>query len=592
MAENTTGNWRTDTSHIGKHCSKGNDCRQLVQGGALSICFVAHWACGYNPGESPSITSSREMLPYGGYIMVCFQRTRKLAPLSVVLLLALGLRLWNINFGLPYLYHPDEPRYINTALHLFQTGNIDPHAIRELSINSFVYVVNALAYGGYFLAGKILGVFASPDAITPLEMVVMASGRAPFPSLVLYSRLLTMLFGLGAILLLYGVGRDFAQSELAGILAALGLAVSPGNVLHSKFVVGDEMVVFFVCLSLWAAIRIAERGKSSDYLLAGAAFGFALSAKLTGAIVLLPIGLAHLFRYRLRAFHQRRIYMAGIAALVAFVATTPFVLVDPFKVYADWQSESFHYGSSHAGIEGDTIAWYLRYLWEVEGPVTLLGLLGLLLALYRRSSLTIILGSLLVAYVAIVGTVPVRNDRTILPILPLLLLFAAYLAAELWHRAQTWRSPFRLLALSALVVVAASALGWPLQRSIQKNVEIGSTDGRALAQVWIAENLPHGAKVAVESYSPFVDPALYQVQGFYQITHHAPEWYVDEGFDYLIFSQGMFGRFFREPDRYALEMSQYQRFFEEFTLIEQFEDSGYSLTFVDGGYEVRIYSLP
>src|SRR5688572_23346888 len=36
--------------------------------------------------------------------------------LPAVFILALGLRLWGITFGLPDLYHPDEPQHVLQAL--------------------------------------------------------------------------------------------------------------------------------------------------------------------------------------------------------------------------------------------------------------------------------------------------------------------------------------------------------------------------------------------------------------------------------------------------------------------------------------------
>jgi len=61
-----------------------------------------------------------------------------------------------------------------------------------------------------------------------------------------------------------------------------------------------------------------------------------------------------------------------------------------------------------------------------------------------------------------------------------------------------------------------------------------------------------------------------------------PDWYTANGFEYLIFGQGMFGRFYREPDRYSNEVSQYEDLFRAFDMVR---------TFTDGGYEVRIYHV-
>jgi hypothetical protein len=66
------------------------------------------------------------------------------------------------------------------------------------------------------------------------------------------------------------------------------------------------------------------------------------------------------------------------------------------------------------------------------------------------------------------------------------------------------------------------------------------------------------------------------------MIYHAPEWYVEKGFEYLVFSEGMYGRFYREPQRYRGEVAQYDSFFSRFPLVKTFDDSG---------LEVRIYRV-
>ena len=47
--------------------------------------------------------------------------------------------------------------------------------------------------------------------------------------------------------------------------------------------------------------------------------------------------------------------------------------------------------------------------------------------------------------------------------------------------------------------------------------------------------------IAIESYAPWVDPEAV-VQGLYRLTEHPPEWFVNEGYDYVVFSQRTVGR--------------------------------------------------
>jgi hypothetical protein len=63
---------------------------------------------------------------------------------------------------------------------------------------------------------------------------------------------------------------------------------------------------------------------------------------------------------------------------------------------------------------------------------------------------------------------------------------------------------------------------------------------------------------------------------------HDPEWYSEQGFDYLIFSQGMYGRFYQEPQRYGSQVSEYDKLFGRFQSVRLFKD---------GGYEVRVYRV-
>jgi hypothetical protein len=113
--------------------------------------------------------------------------------------------------------------------------------------------------------------------------------------------------------------------------------------------------------------------------------------------------------------------------------------------------------------------------------------------------------------------------------------------------------------------------------------ELHTVDSRETARVWIEDNLPPGSRIAVESYSPFVDPNRFAVQGIGQMFDHPPDWYQDQGLEYLVFSQGMFGRFLQEPGKYPDQVAAYDQLFETFELVR---------TFTDGGYEVRIYRIP
>lgn len=98
--------------------------------------------------------------------------------------------------------------------------------------------------------------------------------------------------------------------------------------------------------------------------------------------------------------------------------------------------------------------------------------------------------------------------------------------------------------------------------------------------MWIESNLPRGARIAQESYTPYLEPHHFVVEGVFGIADRPLEWYTQNGFEYLIFSQGTYGRFFAEPGRFPDWIERYNQFFSRLRLIQLFDD---------GNYEIRIY---
>jgi hypothetical protein len=72
--------------------------------------------------------------------------------LVTILLIAILLRLWGIDFGLPYMYHPDEPNPIEIAQRMIKTGDLNPHWFLKPSV--LIYL-NALLYLPYYAFGKL-----------------------------------------------------------------------------------------------------------------------------------------------------------------------------------------------------------------------------------------------------------------------------------------------------------------------------------------------------------------------------------------------------------------------------------------------------
>jgi len=499
------------------------------------------------------------------------------AVLALVVLAA-SLRLWGAFADLPYIQHPDEPAYIARALHIFQTRDLNPHFFNYPSL--FLYA-NALAYIPYYWVGRVAGVFQSPqDIATPIALI-MGTAFAPLPSVAMVGRSVSILLGSASVALTYLVGQRLTGRPSVGLLAALMLAISPANVTHSRHITPDTYVVFWHLLTLLLSLYLLQPGRPWHYVLAGVLAGFSASSKYNGGLIIVCVVAAHFLRCGWRGFGDWKLYAALAASGLGFVLTTPFAVLDFPAFWRDMQFELQHYATGHDGMEGNALRWYLAYLWRFEGVAALLAGVQIFRGLARRSAVTALLAAFAVGYFAWISTYVVRNDRTILPLTPFLFILASILVVDLLrHSRVRGRQPSAAgWRLAAMVVVGCVCL-LPWRPAVTTTLSLLVIDSRTTSRNWIETHLAPGSKIALESYSPFVRPDRFEVHSVIRLIDHTPDWYIDNDFDYLIASEGMFGRYFGNPDQYREEVASYEALGAAFVPVQEFND---------GDYEIRIY---
>jgi 4-amino-4-deoxy-L-arabinose transferase-like glycosyltransferase len=502
------------------------------------------------------------------------------AIMALVLLLSALLRAWALAYDLPYIYHPDEPVYIAMSQRIFVTGDLNPHFFNYPTL--FFYI-NALAYAPFFVLGRLAGILQSPSDILAPVSLAMGVTQAQMPSAVLLGRVVTACFGVGTVGLVYLVGKQIASRTAVGILAALAVAVSPVNISNSRLITPDTFVTFFIVAALLASVLVYQQGKTWQYILAGVCVGLAASSKYNGGLIVLALLLAHFLRHGKAALRQPTLYLALLFCGAGFLVATPFAVLDPSKFLNDLRFETLHYSTGHAGMEGESLQWYLSYMWNSSGLLYILAVLGILYGSFSHLKETSLLSVFPVAYFVLISSLVVRNDRTFLPLTPALFLLAAWFLVDLFGNWRAMRSKsLRRILLTAIASLAVVALAQPLLKTVADTNRLVTPNSRETARVWISDNLPPGARIALESYAPFVDPSRFAVQGIVRLIDHEAEWYSEQGFDFLVASQGMYGRFYQEPQRYGIEISQYDSLFRRFSPV---------MVFADGGYEVRVYGV-
>ena len=102
--------------------------------------------------------------------------------------------------------------------------------------------------------------------------------------------------------------------------------------------------------------------------------------------------------------------------------------------------------------------------------------------------------------------------HTILALSAFLFILAASLLGRLYELVPKLDSrTLRVVAVIALSLTTLTSLTIPAIATIQDNIQLGTTSSRETAGMWIEENLPRGATVAIEAYAPFEDPARFSL---------------------------------------------------------------------------------
>jgi 4-amino-4-deoxy-L-arabinose transferase-like glycosyltransferase len=508
-----------------------------------------------------------------------------------VLLVALALRLWGVEAGLPVIYHPDEPDYVRIAQRIFKVGDLNPHAFNYPSL--FFYL-NAIAYVPFYLVGKLFGVYDGRGEIAAPVSFLQGITTTVQPDTFMLGRLLTVAFGVGSVALVYVIGRQLLGSRWVGLLAALLMAVSVSNVTNSRLITPDAFLVFFILFAFWGAVQVFRHGELRHYIVAGIGIGLVGGTKYNGVLIATTLIAAHFMcinssRHGWRRVLDYRLYLAGAISAVTFLVTTPFAVLDYPRFMADLRYEAQHYSTGHLGMEGETLGFYLGWFRNYEGVVVLLALVEIVRGLVLRLKPVILLSIFPVIYFLFINQFIVRNDRTLMPLLPFVYLLGASALASLasvglpWI-GEKWRAGARWVVASATATLLILTVAFPLEQALAvTSFRLQGIDSRQQAMRWIEANVPPGSGVAIEAYSPYVDPAKYAVTGVTRLAEHPVEWYIENDLDYLVFSKFTFQRIYNARDRFPEEAKRYDEMFGRFEQVKLFPH---------GDYEIRIYKIP
>jgi 4-amino-4-deoxy-L-arabinose transferase-like glycosyltransferase len=358
------------------------------------------------------------------------------AALGAILAGAAALRLVGIQYGLPYgsILNPDEQNVVPRAWRMTHGGGLDPHFFDWPTLVTYALAPFQAWHG-------------QPSYLT--------------------GRLVIVAFALAGVGAAWWLGSA-AYGTVAAVVAACVTAVDTTLVAYSHAAVTDVPLTTFVTLAL--VLLVTGRLE-----LAGVAIGIATAAKYPGALAGVPLVVV--------AWRQwRRLALSLAAAAVAFFVASPFVFLDAGSTWSALMRIQREHRRGWLGFEHDHWAGiaFSQRLWAGLGPVFVIAVAGLIVALVRRSTRAdIVLGVFVLAYFLSLLPLHSHFPRYVLPLVPPLGALAGR---------------FRALAPVTLLLLVV-----PLTWSIRDDTRLTKTDTRLVAARWISSHVPKGSTIAAES---------------------------------------------------------------------------------------------
>jgi len=476
--------------------------------------------------------------------------------ISLLGILAAGffVRVYGIDFGLPYIYHPDEPMIAERVISMLKSGNLNPGWFGWPSLYMYMQLP-------VYVLRFFYGVSKGGSAI-------IESYRAGY---YLWGRFTTACLGTLTVALTYTLGKKLLDRK-TGILAALFLAFSYLHVSSSHYITDDVPVTFFVVLTVLVCFWIVEKGEIKFYLLAGLLAGFAVATKYTGGLVILCIFFAYIFRLMKGKKEYERILYSLITLVCGFLIGVPYAIKEMPTFLGNVAGEIYEYSTlGHLSQEGTENWWYYSKYLSREGlgrGIFILSMAGLVLAALKSTEKRFLSILFLITYFLWVSSSKVRFPRALMPILPFFSLCSAFFMASLWAwlaKRELFKKKRGLVNLIFILLIVA-LLFFPVINTWSFSHNLTKTDPRTLTKEWVESNIPKGAIIVDEAEVP-LDKKNYNLRRL-PLGEKRLNWYYDEGVEYLIAS-GKYHRFEEEWRKYPHIVANYNEIFREVELIKE-----------------------
>jgi 4-amino-4-deoxy-L-arabinose transferase-like glycosyltransferase len=488
--------------------------------------------------------------------------------MAALFLFAFALRWYGISGSLPYVAHPDEPKVIDSAIHIVKSGDLNPHLYIWPSL--YIYV-QALLLKVHVVWGTLRGYYQGAASLPDVTHIfTLDSG------VYMWARTLAAFVGAITIPVLYRVGKEmFNDRRRVGLAAALMLAVSPLHVQYSHFALMDAPLGLVGIFVLWASYRLSRTPASNRPLLrdplfwqaslAGLLVGIATGTKYNGLYLGVVPLIALFMAWRRNRFTFSRGRLVGALVGMGLFASLGFVLCEPYMLL-DWP------------------AFYNGFTFQVQAYLPAENLDQVFASIQRHisdlaaSDMHFFMPAALGAFV-VLANAPVRNRFWLLVPFPVLYLLAMSRFSLTYVRNLIVVLPFLALLSGYVIDLVAMQLTtvtrgyasriedrrvwnvvrWgivgvalvfltmePLRISYNYSASMSDPDSRNLAWTWMQGKMREGYRFAAELHpwqvQEWPDVLAFDVENpgaTNELTARPAGWYALFGYDYVVLNSNL-----------------------------------------------------
>ena len=396
---------------------------------------------------------------------------REIQLILVIFLIGFYLRIQGIYNGLPYVLNPQESSNLLGVIAPFK--NVLKFNTVHLP-TLFVYLNSIIVY---------------ISSITIDLTSILLKVEAEPGSLYLPLRFLSVLFGVGSILIVYLIGSMF--SSIAGIIASGLLAVSFLHVKSSQLFLPFSPMTFFILISTFYALKASSENNENKKQFYNLSILFALisaSFNYFGIVSIVPILLVNLLN---KDFEK--VKSTFILFLLIFLTINPYFVLD---FIFSFKSHLQNYVKSFYNLRFSSYLLPIDYLLHGIGPVAFFSALYLIRLKKHFSesdlkNLKIIFCFPLI-YFGLIGLFHMSDSIYVVALVPYFCLSAG-LALSLLHNNLEMRFVYIALLLFGFWI--------PLKYSMKYNKMINLPDTRIIATNWVKEHTSENIKIAWDKNS-------------------------------------------------------------------------------------------